>query len=195
MTHTALTDVDLLRQLRGGTASAFQALYRRHQGPLYRFALLRCGSPDTAADIVQDVFLGLLAGSFTYDATRGQLLPFLFGVARNLAMKHDEPRHRTESLQADDDGGESEAELLAEDDAGEPLQRLLSNELAEQVRQALARIAPHYRDALILYELHELSYAEIAQVCDVDIGTVRSRLSRARALLARRLAPSTMHAA
>ena len=194
MTQTALNDVDLLRQLRGGTASAFQALYRRHQGPLYRFALLRCGSPDTAADIVQDVFLGLLAGSFTYDATRGQLLPFLFGVARNLAMKHDEPRRRTEPIASDDDG-ESEAELLAEDAAREPLQRLLSNELAEQVRQALARIAPHYRDALILYELHELSYSEIAQVCDVDIGTVRSRLSRARALLAKLLAPSTMHAA
>lgn len=194
MTQTAITDVELLRQVRNGTASAFQALYRRHQGPLYRFALLRCGSPDGAADIVQEVFLGLLAGSFAYDATRGQLLPFLFGVARNLAMKHDEPRRRTEAL-AYDDEGEDEAEQVAGDAACEPLERLLSNEQAEQVRQALARLAPHYRDALILYELHDLSYAEIAQACQVDIGTVRSRLSRARALLAQRLAPSTMHAA
>jgi len=56
------------------------------------------------------------------------------------------------------------------------------------VRRALARIAPHYRDVLILCELSELSYAEAAQVCGIDIGTVRSRLSRARAQLAQRLA-------
>lgn len=68
-----------------------------------------------------------------------------------------------------------------------PLEKLLRDEAAEQVRQALARLAPHYRDVLILCELSELSYAEAAQVCGIDIGTVRSRLSRARAQLAQRL--------
>jgi RNA polymerase sigma-70 factor (ECF subfamily) len=56
------------------------------------------------------------------------------------------------------------------------------------VRRALALLAPHYRDAVILYEMHDLSYAEIADICQVDIGTVRSRLSRGRAALAKRLA-------
>ena len=69
-----------------------------------------------------------------------------------------------------------------------PLDRVLKSEAAEQVRQAVAGIAPHYRDVLILCELSDLSYAEAAQVCNIDIGTVRSRLSRARAQLARRLA-------
>mgnify|MGYP003466730280 FL=1 len=64
---------------------------------------------------------------------------------------------------------------------------MLSNELAEDVRRALAQLAPHYRDALILYEMHDLSYQEIAAICQVDIGTVRSRLSRGRARLAKRL--------
>lgn len=68
-----------------------------------------------------------------------------------------------------------------------PAERLLASETAEQVRAALAAIAPHYRDVLILCELSDLSYAEAAQVCGIDIGTVRSRLSRGRAQLADRL--------
>ena len=70
-----------------------------------------------------------------------------------------------------------------------PLERVLRNEQAEQVRAAVARLAPHYREVLVLCELSGLSYAETAQVCNVEIGTVRSRLSRARSALAQSLAP------
>lgn len=183
-TTTATADTELLRQMRAGTAAAFQALYQRHQGPLYRFVLLRCGSADTAADIVQEVFMGLLTDSFKFDPLRGQLAHFLFGVARNLLLKHELPRHRLASLPDgdDDDSWEPASE------APEPLARMLDNETAEQVRRALALLPPHYRDPVILYELHDLSYLEIADICQVDIGTVRSRLSRGRAALARRLA-------
>lgn len=191
---TLATDTDLLRQLRAGVGEAFQTLYRRHQAPVYRFALLRTGSRDTAADIVQEVFMGLLTGSFHYDPLRGLLQNFLFGVARKLILKHEAPRLRLASLpdgDPDDDGPEA-----ASDEAG-PLARLLENETAEQVRRALAQLAPHYRDALILYELHGMSYLDIADICQVDIGTVRSRLARGRAALARRLAahrPAILHA-
>lgn len=187
MTPAPLPDTDLLRQMRSGTASAFQALYRRHQGPLYRFAVLRCGSPDTAADVVQEVFMGLLTDTLRFDPLRGQLQHFLFGVARNLILRHEQARARTAALPASEDDADSEDEA-AWDASAEPLAHLLGNELAEQVRRALAQLAPHYRDALILYEMHDLSYQEIAGICQVDIGTVRSRLSRGRALLAKRLA-------
>ena len=187
MTPAPLRDTDLLRQMRSGTASAFQALYRRHQGPLYRFAVLRCGSPDTAADVVQEVFIGLLTDTLRFDPLRGQLQHFLFGVARNLILRHEQARGRTAALPGSDDDADSEDEA-AWDSSAEPLAHMLSNELAEQVRRALAQLAPHYRDALILYEMHDLSYQEIAGICQVDIGTVRSRLSRGRALLAKRLA-------
>lgn len=182
---TTLHDTDLLRRMRGGAADAFTALYRRHQGPLYRFALLRCGSADVAADVVQETFMGLLTERFRFDPLRGQLQHFLFGVARNLILKHEtaHQRHVVLSGPDDDDGDAGPA-----DDAPCPLGRLLDNEAAEEVRRALALLAPHYRDAVILYEMHELSYAEIADVCQVDIGTVRSRLSRGRAALAKRLA-------
>lgn len=189
------SDTDLLRQMRAGTAAAFQALYRRHQGPLFRFAVLRSGSPDTAADVVQEVFMGLLTDSFKFDPLRGALPNFLFGVARKLILKHDHPRHREESLAWDEENGEEHEQACEQH---EPLRRLLSDEAAEQVRRAIALLPPHYRDAVILYELHELSYLEIADICQVDIGTVRSRLSRGRAAMAKRLAqhrPDTINAA
>lgn len=195
MTSTPLPDTELLRQMRSGTGAAFQALYRRHQGPLYRFAVLRCGSADTAADVVQEVFMCVLADTLRFDPLRGQLQHFLFGVARNLILKQEQARGRTASL-PDPDDGEDDADANGAYDA-EPLARMLSNELADDVRSALAKLAPHYRDALILYEMHDLSYQEIAGICQVDIGTVRSRLSRGRALLAKRLAahrPNTINA-
>lgn len=131
--------------------------------------------------------MGLLTDSFKFDPLRGQLQHFLFGVARNLVLKHETPRQRLASLpQVDGGDGEEELEIGSED--GEPLSRLLGNETAEQVRRALALLPPHYRDAVILYEMHDMSYLEIAAICQVDIGTVRSRLSRGRAALAKRLA-------
>jgi RNA polymerase sigma-70 factor (ECF subfamily) len=185
-TSATTLDTDLLRAMRGGDADAFAALYRRHQGPLYRFALLRCGSLDTAADVVQETFMGLMTERFRFDPLRGPLQAFLFGVARNLILKLEEVRQRHVALpDADTDEDDGDADALQED--ASPLARLLDNEAAEQVRRALAQLAPHYRDVVILYEMHELSYAEIADICQVDIGTVRSRLSRGRAALAKRL--------
>ena len=183
---TEQLDTELLRQVHAGQAEAFTALYRRHQGPLYRYALLRCGSGDAAADIVQEAFMGLLTGRLGYDPLRGQLQHFLFGVARKLALKLDEARQRHPRLPEplDDEG---EPDLDAASDAAGPLARLLGNEVAEEVQRALSLLPPHYRDPVILYELHDLSYQEIATVCQVDIGTVRSRLARGRAALAKRL--------
>jgi len=177
-------DAALLRAMRDGHAPAFAALYRRHQAPLYRYAVLRCGSPASAADIVQELFLGLLSNRFAYDPLRGPLLHYLFGVARLLILKLEAPRHRNVPLP---DPEEDDDEAAPE--AAEPLARMLRDESAEAVRRALATLAPGFRDAVILYELHDLSYLDIAAICGIDIGTVRSRLARGRAALARQLAP------
>lgn len=176
-----LQDLSLLTEMRNGDARAFEKLYRQHQGSLYRFALLRSGSPDTAADIVQEIFLALLNDSLKFDPTRGALQGFLFGVARNLLLKQNEINRRHPSIAPTTDDDDTEADIA--DSSPTPLQRLLENETAEQVRTALQQIAPHYRDVLILYEMHDLSYVDIAQICGIDLGTVRSRLSRARTKL------------
>ena len=183
--HLATDDNDLLRQLRAGDAASFQALYQRHQGALYRFALLRSGSAATAADVVQDTFIALLTGSLAFDPLRGALRNFLFGVVRKLVLKHDAPDWRIDSLPEPDEDGNGALELGSVE--GEPLAQLLSSEAVDEVRRAIALLPPHFRDPLILYEMHELSYLDIAAICQIDLGTVRSRLSRARAALAKRL--------
>ncbi len=178
-------EIALLARLLAGEEAAFVALYRRHRDAVYRLALLYCGNTAHAADVTQETFVHLMTRTAQYDAARGTLGAWLCGVARNLA------RHRAgEREMARDPADLAEDPTMGESQAGRdpPLERLLRDEAAEQVRRALAALAPHYRDVLILCELSELSYAEAAQLCGIDIGTVRSRLSRARAQLARRLA-------
>jgi RNA polymerase sigma-70 factor (ECF subfamily) len=177
----------LLARLKQGDESAFTALYRRHKDTVYRFALLYCGSAGTAADVTQDTFMHLIARPTQFDPTRGAVGSWLCGVARNIARRHM-GEAREESRDPADLHHDTDAQpALVDSDT--PLERLLRNEANEQVRAAIARLAPHYRDVLILCELSDLSYAETAQVCGLEIGTVRSRLSRARSALAQHLAP------
>ena len=184
-----MTDPDdhqLLRLLRQGDSSAFQALYRRHRSGLYSFALMNCGSPAVAADVVQDVFMGLLGDRYDFDPLRGMLANYLYGVARRMVHGHARQDQRWIQPEDDEDGGDTET---AAHESDEPLTRLLDQEATERLRLALACLAPHYRDVLILYEMQELSYQQIAEICGLELGTVRSRLSRARAALAKALQP------
>jgi RNA polymerase sigma-70 factor (ECF subfamily) len=177
----------LLARLKNGDEAAFTALYRRHKDAVYRFALLYCGSPGTAADVTQDTFVHLMTKATQFDATRGTVGSWLCGVARNVARRHlGEPREDYRDPAQLHDDSDPQAALI---EAETPLDRVLKNEAAEQVRAAIARLAPHYRDVLVLCEITGLSYAETAQVCGVEIGTVRSRLNRARTALASTLAP------
>lgn len=175
----------LLARMKQGDQDAFLALYQRHKDAVFRFALLYCGSPTLAADVTQDTFVHFITQPQQFDPTRGSIGAWLCGVARNMARKQFSGREdATDPQDLADDLAAHEAGV----DHETPLDRVLRLESAEQVRQAVASIAPHYRDVLILCELSELSYAEAAQVCGIDIGTVRSRLSRARTQLAQRLA-------
>lgn len=180
-----LPELTLLERMKRGDEAAFADLYRRHKDAVYRLALLYAGSAAAAADATQETFLHFLTRPGQYDPSRGAIGAWLCGVARNFARRNAPGRELA-----------SDPAELADDTAADPsqvepdtpLERLLADETAEQVRAAVAAIAPHYRDVLILCELSELSYAEAAQLCGIDIGTVRSRLSRARAQLAQRLA-------
>ena len=179
-------ELELVRRMKGGDESAFAHLYRRHRDAVFRLALMYSGSPAAAADVTQDAFIHFIAHPAQYDATRGTLAAWLCGIARNLARKAAGWREdATDPGELADDEAPHEAHV----ERDTPLDRVLRGEAAEHVRRAIASLAPHYRDVLILCELSELSYAEVAQVCGIDIGTVRSRLSRARERLAQRLAP------
>lgn len=184
-------ELELLARMKRGDEAAFVQLYRRHRDPVYRLALLYSGSTAHAADVTQEVFVHFMTQTSQYDPLRGTLGAWLCGVARNMARKAAGGREdATDPDLLSDDASLAEQHI----DRDTPLERILRGETAEHVRRAVAALAPHYRDVLILCELSELSYAEAAQVCGIDIGTVRSRLSRARAQLAQRLAPYEMAA-
>jgi RNA polymerase sigma-70 factor (ECF subfamily) len=179
-------ELELLARMKRGDEAAFTALYRRHRDAVYRLALLYSGSLAHAADVTQEAFVHFMTQPGQYDPLRGTLAAWLCGVARNLARKAAGERELpTDPADLADDAAPREEQI----DHDTPLEKILRGEVAEQVRRAVAALAPHYRDILILCELSELSYAEAAHVAGIDIGTVRSRLSRARAQLAQRLAP------
>jgi RNA polymerase sigma-70 factor (ECF subfamily) len=179
-------ELALLARMKQGEEAAFVQLYRRHKDAVYRLALLYSGSTAHAADVTQETFVHFITRPGQFDPMRGTLGAWLCGVARNMARKAAGGREdATDPELLDDDSSLNEERI----DRDTPLERILRGETAEHVRRAVAALAPHYRDVLILCELSELSYAEAAQLCGIDIGTVRSRLSRARAKLALRLAP------
>jgi RNA polymerase sigma-70 factor (ECF subfamily) len=171
------SDADLLRRVGGGDPAALRPLYQRHGGPVYRFALLWSGSPATAADVTQDVFVHLLTHAADFDPARGRLGAYLCGIARNFVR-------RAHALPAYDSLPDDEAaDAAAAPDTDAPLARLLRDRELERLRGAITRLPPPYREALILVELQECSYAEAAGQCGCALGTIRSRLARARALL------------
>jgi RNA polymerase sigma-70 factor (ECF subfamily) len=166
------TDQELLLKMLSGDEDAFTTLYRRRQGPVYRFALQMTGSVAIAEDVTQEVFMALLLKTAKYDEARGSLASFLYGVARNLVLRRIEKTEEIEDYAGPDD--------LLDD--------LTRREIVEQVRRAVLSLPPVYREAVVLCDLQDTSYEEAALVLDCPIGTVRSRLNRGRAMLAQKLA-------
>ncbi len=175
-----------MRRLRSGDEEAFLALYRRRQGGIYRFALRMSGSPSVAEDVTQETFMILLRGDGRYDASRGSFSAYLFGVARNQLLRRMEKERGLFPIEpgGEEDGPRMEERLVATED---PLRELTRRETIESVRQAVLALPPHYREAVVLCDLHEMSYQEAAAVLDCAVGTVRSRLHRGRGLLVERL--------
>jgi RNA polymerase sigma-70 factor (ECF subfamily) len=184
--HTTPSDDALLRQMLAGDEDAFVTLYRRRQGGVYRFALQMCGSEPIAEDVTQEVFMVLMREAHRYDTSRGSVAAYLYGIARNHVLRHlHRDRNSVQMVdETDEDGAALAALMVAEDD---PLGDLTRSETIESVRQAVLGLPAHYREVVVLCELHEMSYAEAAEVLGCAVGTIRSRLHRARALLLDRL--------
>ncbi len=165
------SDGDLLRRMWAGDEEAFTSLYRRHQAMVYRFALQMSGRTEIAEEVTQDVFMLLMRETKQYDPARGPLPAFLYGVARNF-VRRALGRERPSSLPIE--------ETVAE---GDVLGDLTRSERIESLRQAIVTLPASYREVIVLCELHELDYEAAATVIGCPVGTVRSRLHRARALL------------
>ncbi len=172
---TQFSDPDLLAQALRGHQDHFVELYNRRQGGVYRFALQMSGSTALAEDVTQETFLVILTQGTRYDIERGSVAAFLYGIARNLVMRRLE-RERRYLPESDDYSGD-----------GSVLDDLSRSESIEQVRRAVLSLPPAYREVVVLCDLQETSYEDAAAALDCPVGTVRSRLNRARGMLARKL--------
>jgi RNA polymerase sigma-70 factor (ECF subfamily) len=170
-----LNDSELLRSMLAGDEEALALLYRRRQGAVYRFALQMSGSKTVAEDVTQEVFLFLMRD--------GHLL----GVARNYVLRRLRVEQQLTPL--GDDFDDDVPVLHASTDIC-PLEDLTRAETIESVRRAVLSLPSKYREVVVLCELQDISYGETAEILGCAIGTVRSRLHRARALLLAKLRPA-----
>jgi|RhiMethySRZTD1v2_1073278.scaffolds.fasta_scaffold544283_1 RNA polymerase sigma-70 factor, ECF subfamily len=181
------SDVELLRLMLAGDGGAFEQLYQRWQSPLYRFALRMSGSEAIAEDVTQEVFLTLMRDGRQYSG-RGSFAAYIFTIARHGAWRRLQRERWFVRLEIEEevesDAGLTTDRLIAQAD---PLADLTRDEIVVAVRRAVIALPAHYREVVLLCYLHELSYAEAAEVIGCELGTVRSRLHRARALLAEKL--------
>lgn len=176
----------LLRRAAKGDEEAFALLYRRNQAALYRFAVRMTGNAWAAEEVVQDVFMTLMREPRKYDATRGPVSAYLFGIARNRVMKHLERMPREVSLEEENKNG-SDGGAKAGVTTFTPAHWVEQQQRSAQVWAAVSELPVEFREAVVLCELEELSYEEAARVLDCPIGTIRSRLHRGRALLLAKL--------
>jgi RNA polymerase sigma-70 factor, ECF subfamily len=177
------SDCDLLRLLSGGDEQAFLEFYRRHQSIVYRFALQMSGKTAIAEEATQDVFVALMDSAQRYDSKRGSARAFLYGIARNVVL-HTLEREKPYVAALDDLAGDYEERVAS---ARDIVSDMAQNERLETLRKAVLALPPAYREVVVLCDLHERDYAEAATALGCAIGTVRSRLHRARALLAEKM--------
>ena len=199
-------DIELMRRLSAGDEEAFLEFYRRHQGGLYRYAVHMAGRPESAADVVQETFLTLILQAGKYDEERGSPAAFLYGIARNHLRKLHEKEARYVAFVEEagngnapgrnSDGGHSNGNgsATASGHAETVLDQLEHSEIVESLRQAVLTLPDHYREPLTLCDLEGRSYSEAAALLECPVGTVRSRLNRARSILLDKLRPARIGA-
>jgi len=178
-------DYDLLRSVLNGDEQALATLYRRRQGSIYRFALQMSGSHSVAEDVTQEVFMVVIRGDLTYDPEKGSITSLMLGIARNYVLRRLRYQQALVSFGEGSEDGHEHG-LVARDC---PLDDVTRGETIDAVRKAVLSLPTHYREVVVLCELQELSYVEAARVLGCAVGTVRSRLHRARVLLIEKLRP------
>lgn len=176
-------DLELLKRCLTGDNSAWEFLLRAHTRKLYNLCYRFTGRTDEAEDLTQEIFVKVYQTLRTFDAAQGAFSTWLNRVARNHLVDHYRRTRKdriTSSL-------EDELETLEEKPSAEaePAGQVESRERKEVLQRALDRLSPDLREAVVLRDLHDLDYQEIAQVLGVPEGTVKSRINRGRLELAR----------
>jgi len=178
-------DRDLLARFREGDREAFTLLYKMHSPGVFRFVLHMCGDGMKAAEVTQDVFVWLIHHPSQFDPLRGNLGPFLIGVARRFLLRRWRNERRwipLEEAGANFEGrsGAGYAQSGVDESQGDESQVV-------RLREVIAALPARYREVVVLCDLEGHTYEAAAGILECALGTVRSRLHRARGLLGRKL--------
>jgi len=182
----------LVRRCVAGDAAAWQEIVQQYNRSIYNICYRFSGSPDDAADLTQEVFIKIYRTLNTFDGTRAAFMTWVTTVTRNLLVDHfrkgkyDRITDSLEATPGSQEDGLSLAEQL-EDQSASPEERVSSSETQKMVHQALQKLSPELREAVILRDLRDMDYKEIAQVLKIPEGTVKSRINRGRTELSRLL--------
>jgi RNA polymerase sigma-70 factor (ECF subfamily) len=182
----------LVRRCVGGDAAAWEEIVQRYHRRIYNICYRFAGSPDDAQDLTQDVFIKMYRTLNSYDMQRGCFMTWVTTMTRNLLVDHFRKTKQdrlTESLDTVSSDHEDAMPLSEQlpDHRPAPDSRVQSRETGEVVHQALQKLSPELREAVILRDLQDLDYRDIATVLKVPEGTVKSRINRGRAELGRLL--------
>jgi RNA polymerase sigma-70 factor, ECF subfamily len=173
------SDEELIVAMAGGDREAFAEIYRRRRPDVYRFAAHMTGDPAAAEDVTQDVFMAVIHEARRYDARRAAVVSWLLGIARNHARRRLSKDRALDPLP----GAPADDMTVSPD----PVAGLARERQLVALRQALGTLPVAYREAVVLCDLQELTYADAAAALGCALGTVRSRLHRGRAMLGSRL--------
>lgn len=176
------TDQEAVRRVLAGDTEAFSSLVERYGGRVYNIALRITNDADAASDCAQEAFIRAYRALHQYDP----MLPFgpwIYRIATNASLNHVQRWHAHESPV-----GEAGLPESPEPDHSGPESSALQREELDEVLAAMRELPPHYRAALALRHLQQLSYQEVADSLDIPLGTVKTHLHRARAALVAQLA-------
>jgi RNA polymerase sigma-70 factor (ECF subfamily) len=182
----------LIKKCLAGDAVAWEEIVRLHNRRIFNLCYRFTNSSDDAQDLTQDVFIKVYRTLGSYDVEKGAFVTWLTTLTRNLLVDHfrrsrqDRVTDSIDGSSRDDDDSLTLSDRL-EDREPSPDDRLASKETQKLVRQALTRLSPDLREAVILRDLQDMDYKEIAEVLRVPEGTVKSRINRGRTELARLL--------
>ncbi|NLH43390.1 MAG: sigma-70 family RNA polymerase sigma factor [Planctomycetes bacterium] len=184
-----IDDSVLVQQSQTGDTTAMERLILRYQNRIYNVILKMCGNPDDAAELAQETFVKVIESIDKFQGKSG-FYTWLFRIAVNLTLNHCQRSTRTaaRSLDAEEtepDGTASQAlrECLSDERALDPAAVAQSRELCELAKKCLLQLEEPQRAVVVLRDIEGMDYAQIADVLNIELGTVRSRLSRARSSL------------
>jgi RNA polymerase sigma-70 factor (ECF subfamily) len=180
-----------VRRCMDGDSSAWAELVKTHHRRVYGLCYRFTGNPTDAEDLTQDVFLKVYSNLSSFDTGRGSLQVWITTMTRNLLIDNFRRTRNQRATSSLDEGWESSEEMVPVDrlvqKGPSPHESAAQKELAAMVQNALAKVSVELREAVILRDLQDMDYKEIAQVLGIPEGTVKSRISRGRAELARLL--------